>query len=45
MKIANVSGRVALLSGEGGIDVATASGGRFGPTVRGILELVTPPGS
>jgi hypothetical protein len=30
MKIANVSGRLALVSDEGGVDVAAASNGRFG---------------
>jgi hypothetical protein len=31
MKIANVSGRLAIVTDEGGIDVEPASGGRFGP--------------
>ena len=31
MRIANVSGRLALVTDEGGIDVETASAGRFGP--------------
>src|SRR5258708_38092082 len=31
MKIANVSGRLVVVTDEGGIDVETASAGRFGP--------------
>ena len=30
MQLANISGRLALVTGQGGIDVAAASGGRFG---------------
>ena len=36
MKIANVSGRLSLVGDEGGIDVETASAGRFGPDPQAI---------
>ncbi|MDA8320750.1 MAG: fumarylacetoacetate hydrolase family protein [Actinomycetota bacterium] len=36
MRIANVSGRLALVTDEGGIDVETASAGRFGPDPQAI---------
>jgi 2,4-didehydro-3-deoxy-L-rhamnonate hydrolase len=36
MKIANVSGRLALIRDEGGVDVAAASGGRFGPDPQAV---------
>jgi 2-keto-4-pentenoate hydratase/2-oxohepta-3-ene-1,7-dioic acid hydratase in catechol pathway len=38
MRLANYGGRATLLRGEGGIDVAEASGGRFGPGLQGIYE-------
>jgi 2,4-diketo-3-deoxy-L-fuconate hydrolase len=38
MKIANVSGRLALVSDEGGVDVAAASGGRFGPDPQAVYS-------
>jgi 2-keto-4-pentenoate hydratase/2-oxohepta-3-ene-1,7-dioic acid hydratase in catechol pathway len=36
MRIANVSHRLSLLQGSGGIDVHAASGGRFGPDVAAV---------
>jgi len=36
VRIANVSGRLTLLRDEGGIDVETASGGRFGPDPQAV---------
>jgi 2,4-diketo-3-deoxy-L-fuconate hydrolase len=36
VRIANISGRLALVSDEGGIDVETASGGRFGPDPQAV---------
>ena len=36
MKIANVSGRLVIVTDEGGIDVETASAGRFGPDPQAI---------
>ncbi len=41
MKIANVSGRLTLVREEGGIDVQTASGGRFGPDPQAIYSQWT----
>jgi 2,4-didehydro-3-deoxy-L-rhamnonate hydrolase len=38
MKIANVSGRLALIRDEGGVDVAAASGGRFGPDPQAVYS-------
>jgi 2-keto-4-pentenoate hydratase/2-oxohepta-3-ene-1,7-dioic acid hydratase in catechol pathway len=38
MRLANYAGRATVLSGEGGIDIAEASGGRFGPGLQGIYE-------
>jgi 2-keto-4-pentenoate hydratase/2-oxohepta-3-ene-1,7-dioic acid hydratase in catechol pathway len=38
VRIANVSGRLTLVSDEGGIDVETASAGRFGPDPQAIYE-------
>ena len=38
MKIANVSGRAALVLGDEIADIATVSGGRFGPEPMGIYE-------
>jgi 2,4-didehydro-3-deoxy-L-rhamnonate hydrolase len=36
VRIANVSGRLTLVRDEGGIDVETASGGRFGPDPQAV---------
>ncbi len=36
MKIANVSGRLTLVREAGGVDVETASGGRFGPDPQAV---------
>lgn len=36
MKIANVSGRLTLVGADGGIDVETASAGRFGPDPQAV---------
>jgi 2-keto-4-pentenoate hydratase/2-oxohepta-3-ene-1,7-dioic acid hydratase in catechol pathway len=38
MRIANLSGRLSLIVGEGAVDVAEASGGRFGPAVQEVYE-------
>jgi 2,4-didehydro-3-deoxy-L-rhamnonate hydrolase len=38
VKIANVSGRLTLVGGDGGIDVETASAGRFGPDPQAIYR-------
>jgi 2-keto-4-pentenoate hydratase/2-oxohepta-3-ene-1,7-dioic acid hydratase in catechol pathway len=38
VRIANISGRLTLVSDEGGIDVETASAGRFGPDPHAIYE-------
>ena len=38
MKIANVSGRLALIRDEGGVDVAATSGGRFGPDPQAVYS-------
>jgi 2-keto-4-pentenoate hydratase/2-oxohepta-3-ene-1,7-dioic acid hydratase in catechol pathway len=38
MRMANVAGRACLVEGGGVLDVATASGGRFGPDPAGILD-------
>ncbi|HEY9415314.1 MAG TPA: fumarylacetoacetate hydrolase family protein [Pseudonocardia sp.] len=38
MRIANVAGRAVLVEGAGLVDVATASGGRFGPDPSALLE-------
>ncbi len=38
MRIVNTRGRLGLVVGEGILDVATASGGRFGPGVQGVYE-------
>jgi 2,4-diketo-3-deoxy-L-fuconate hydrolase len=37
VRIANVSGRLTLVSEEGGIDVETASAGRFGPDPEAVF--------
>ena len=37
MRIANVSGRLTLVSEEGGIDVEKASAGRFGPDPQAVF--------
>jgi 2,4-diketo-3-deoxy-L-fuconate hydrolase len=42
VKIANVSGRLTLVREEGGIDVETASGGRFGPDPQAIYGQWAP---
>src|SRR5258708_35486529 len=36
VKLANISGRLALVTDEGGIDVAAASGGRLGPDPQAV---------
>jgi hypothetical protein len=36
MKIANVAGRLTLVGADGGIDVETASAGRFGPDPQAV---------
>src|SRR5260370_33433919 len=36
VRIANVSGRLTLVSEQGGIDVATASASRFGPDPQAV---------
>jgi 2,4-diketo-3-deoxy-L-fuconate hydrolase len=38
MRLADHGGRATLLVGSGGIDVATASGGRFGPDVQSLYD-------
>ena len=38
MRLANVSGRATIVTGAGGIDVASASGGRAGPDVQALYE-------
>ena len=38
MKIANVSGRLTIVTDNGGIDVETASAGRFGPDPQAVYE-------
>ncbi len=38
MRIANVSGRLTLIREEGGIDVETASAGRFGPDPQAVYR-------
>jgi 2,4-diketo-3-deoxy-L-fuconate hydrolase len=38
MRIANVDGRLKVLAGDGAIDVATASNGRFGPDPQSAYE-------
>jgi 2,4-didehydro-3-deoxy-L-rhamnonate hydrolase len=38
MRIANVRGRLALLTEDGALDVERASGGRFGPDPDGLFE-------
>lgn len=37
MKLANLDGRATVVTGSGGIDVAEASGGRFGPDVQALF--------
>jgi hypothetical protein len=37
VRIANVSGRLTLVSEEGGIDVEKASAGRFGPDPQAVF--------
>lgn len=36
MRLANINGRLALRAGDGFIDVASASGGRFGPDPQSV---------
>jgi 2-keto-4-pentenoate hydratase/2-oxohepta-3-ene-1,7-dioic acid hydratase in catechol pathway len=38
MKLANVNGRAALITPAGAVDVAKASGGRFGPEVQALYD-------
>lgn len=38
MKIANIDGRLALVWGSAAVDVATASGARFGPDPQSVFE-------
>jgi len=38
MRIANIAGRAALVHGATAVDIARASGGRFGPAPRAIYE-------
>ena len=38
MRTANYDGRAALLVGDGYVDVAEASGGRFGPDPQGLFD-------
>lgn len=38
MKLANVAGRAALVVGDGALDVAEASSGRFGPDPMSVYE-------
>jgi 2-keto-4-pentenoate hydratase/2-oxohepta-3-ene-1,7-dioic acid hydratase in catechol pathway len=38
MRIANLSGRLSLIVGDTAVDVADASGGRFGPAVQEVYE-------
>ncbi len=39
MRIANVGGNLSLLVDGGAVDVATASGGRFGPDPQAVYEV------
>lgn len=39
MRVANLRGRAVLLADDGAIDVADASGGRFGPDPQDLLEV------
>lgn len=38
MRLANLAGRATLVTDGGGVDVATASGGRFGPDVQSLYD-------
>ncbi len=38
MKLANLDGRATVVTEAGGVDVATASGGRFGPDVQALYD-------
>jgi 2-keto-4-pentenoate hydratase/2-oxohepta-3-ene-1,7-dioic acid hydratase (catechol pathway) len=38
MRIANLSGRLSLIVGDAAVDVAEASGGRFGPAAQEVYE-------
>lgn len=39
MRIANVSGRLCVLRGDGAVDVHSASDGRFGPDPQSVFEV------
>jgi len=38
MKLANLDGRATVVTDAGGVDVAAASGGRFGPDVQALYD-------
>lgn len=38
MRVANLAGRLSLIVGDSAVDVAEASGGRFGPAVQEVYE-------
>src|SRR6187401_3192275 len=38
MRLGNLGGRAVVLTGAGAVDVAKASGGRFGPDVQALYE-------
>lgn len=38
MRIANLAGRATIVTDAGGVDVATASGGRFGPDLHAVYD-------
>jgi 2-keto-4-pentenoate hydratase/2-oxohepta-3-ene-1,7-dioic acid hydratase in catechol pathway len=38
MRLANLDGRATLLTDHGGVDLATASAGRFGPDPAGVFD-------
>ena len=39
MRIGNLSGRAALFTEDGAVDVEKASGGRFGPDPQSVYEV------
>ena len=41
MRIGNLSGRLALFTDRGAVDVAEASGGRFGSYTQAITRLMS----
>jgi 2,4-didehydro-3-deoxy-L-rhamnonate hydrolase len=41
MRIANLGGRLVMLTGDGAVDVALASGGRFGPDLASAFDRWT----